>query len=158
MRSSRLVEYSAGQRNREPVGNTCQGISLGKAPSIIASNVDKRAGYQGISPTSAQSQAILDLAAGGCRAHPHRNPRTSLRPHRNPRPHRSRRPHRATVSFKNCDAVRAGGAAPLYEGQPGYSTKLNRDRTVSPASEWVRTAVVSRLTTCPRYALRRYKR
>ena len=31
------------------------------------------------------------------------------------------------VSYKNCDAVRAAGAAPIYEGQPGYSKKLDRD-------------------------------
>ncbi|WP_246070751.1 excalibur calcium-binding domain-containing protein [Paenibacillus kobensis] len=30
--------------------------------------------------------------------------------------------------YKNCDAVRAAGAAPLYKGQPGYSTSLDRDR------------------------------
>lgn len=32
------------------------------------------------------------------------------------------------VYYANCDAVRAAGAAPLYQGQPGYSTKLDRDR------------------------------
>lgn len=31
------------------------------------------------------------------------------------------------VYYKNCDAVRAAGAAPLYQGQPGYSSKLDRD-------------------------------
>jgi hypothetical protein len=31
------------------------------------------------------------------------------------------------VSYANCDAVRAAGAAPLYAGQPGYSRKLDRD-------------------------------
>ena len=31
------------------------------------------------------------------------------------------------VSYKNCDAVRAAGAAPIHEGQPGYSKKLDRD-------------------------------
>lgn len=31
------------------------------------------------------------------------------------------------VSYANCDAVRAAGAAPLYRGQPGYSTTLDRD-------------------------------
>jgi len=32
------------------------------------------------------------------------------------------------VSYKNCSAVRAAGKDPLYEGDPGYSTKLDRDR------------------------------
>ena len=32
------------------------------------------------------------------------------------------------VYYPNCDAVRAAGKAPLYRGQPGYSTKLDRDK------------------------------
>ena len=31
------------------------------------------------------------------------------------------------VYYKNCAAVRAAGKAPLYQGQPGYSSKLDRD-------------------------------
>lgn len=31
------------------------------------------------------------------------------------------------VTYANCDAVRAAGAAPIYAGQPGYSKKLDRD-------------------------------
>lgn len=33
----------------------------------------------------------------------------------------------AAVSYANCDAVRAAGKAPLHKGDPGYSTKLDRD-------------------------------
>ncbi|WP_353707360.1 DUF1524 domain-containing protein [Cellulosimicrobium sp. ES-005] len=36
-------------------------------------------------------------------------------------------PEPAPAFYKNCDAVRAAGAAPIYEGQPGYSRKLDRD-------------------------------
>ncbi|WP_347566004.1 GmrSD restriction endonuclease domain-containing protein [Microbacterium ulmi] len=32
-----------------------------------------------------------------------------------------------SVHYANCTAVRAAGAAPLYDGQPGYSRKLDRD-------------------------------
>lgn len=32
-----------------------------------------------------------------------------------------------SVVYKNCDAVRAAGAAPILAGQPGYSTKLDKD-------------------------------
>ncbi|WP_415977097.1 excalibur calcium-binding domain-containing protein [Rhodococcus sp. 077-4] len=32
------------------------------------------------------------------------------------------------VSYANCDAVRAAGAAPIYAGEPGYSLKLDRDK------------------------------
>jgi type IV secretory pathway VirB10-like protein len=31
------------------------------------------------------------------------------------------------TSYKNCDAVRAAGAAPIHRGDPGYSSKLDRD-------------------------------
>lgn len=34
----------------------------------------------------------------------------------------------AEVSYANCTEVRAAGAAPIYRGEPGYSTKLDRDR------------------------------
>ena len=34
----------------------------------------------------------------------------------------------ASVYFANCDAVRAAGAAPIHAGDPGYSTKLDRDK------------------------------
>lgn len=33
----------------------------------------------------------------------------------------------ANVSYANCDAVRSAGKAPLHLGDPGYSTKLDRD-------------------------------
>ncbi|MCT9092865.1 excalibur calcium-binding domain-containing protein [Streptomyces sp. ASQP_92] len=31
------------------------------------------------------------------------------------------------VNYKDCDAARAAGAAPLYAGQPGYRSALDRD-------------------------------
>jgi hypothetical protein len=33
----------------------------------------------------------------------------------------------ASVYYKNCAAVKAAGAAPLYRGQPGYASHLDRD-------------------------------
>ncbi|WP_246028030.1 excalibur calcium-binding domain-containing protein [Paenibacillus xylaniclasticus] len=34
----------------------------------------------------------------------------------------------STVYYKSCEAAKAAGAAPLYKGQPGYSTALDRDK------------------------------
>lgn len=34
----------------------------------------------------------------------------------------------AAAYYANCAAVKAAGAAPIYAGQPGYSTSLDRDR------------------------------
>lgn len=45
-----------------------------------------------------------------------------------PEPAPAPAPAPVEVSYANCDAVRAAGAAPLYAGQPGYSTKLDRDK------------------------------
>jgi hypothetical protein len=36
-------------------------------------------------------------------------------------------PVRALVHYRNCAEARAAGAAPLYQGQPGYSPHLDRD-------------------------------
>jgi hypothetical protein len=36
-------------------------------------------------------------------------------------------PPAGTVYYANCTAVRAAGAAPIHRGEPGYSTKLDRD-------------------------------
>ncbi|OWL93483.1 nuclease [Deinococcus indicus] len=33
----------------------------------------------------------------------------------------------SNVSYRNCSEVRAAGAAPIRRGQPGYSSKLDRD-------------------------------
>ncbi len=33
----------------------------------------------------------------------------------------------SSVYYQNCTAVRAAGAAPLYQGQPGYRSALDRD-------------------------------
>nr|WP_271210872.1 excalibur calcium-binding domain-containing protein [Rhodococcus wratislaviensis]GLK36456.1 hypothetical protein GCM10017611_33130 [Rhodococcus wratislaviensis] len=35
---------------------------------------------------------------------------------------------KSTVSYGSCDEVRAAGAAPIYKREPGYSTKLDRDK------------------------------
>lgn len=37
-------------------------------------------------------------------------------------------PARASVYYANCTAARAAGAAPVYEGTPGYAPHLDRDR------------------------------
>ena len=36
-------------------------------------------------------------------------------------------PAPANVSYQNCDAVKAAGAAPIRAGQPGYAKHLDRD-------------------------------
>lgn len=56
------------------------------------------------------------------------------RPNPQPDPDPNRDSHRTTdpappasVYYKNCDAVRAAGAAPIRRGDPGYRPGLDRD-------------------------------
>ena len=44
-----------------------------------------------------------------------------------PAPRPSAAPPAGDVYYANCSAVRAAGKAPIYRGQPGYSSKLDRD-------------------------------
>ena len=44
-----------------------------------------------------------------------------------PAPEPAPAPTPAPVYYENCDAVRAAGAAPIHAGDPGYSSKLDRD-------------------------------
>ena len=34
----------------------------------------------------------------------------------------------ASAYYQNCDAARAAGVAPIYEGEPGYRPGLDRDK------------------------------
>ncbi|MBV7266694.1 excalibur calcium-binding domain-containing protein [Erythrobacter ani] len=52
--------------------------------------------------------------------HCHRNPRAS-------RPVQEAQSIQGDVYYRNCDAARAAGAAPIYRGQPGYRSALDRD-------------------------------
>ncbi|WP_240498081.1 excalibur calcium-binding domain-containing protein [Williamsia sp. 1135] len=37
-------------------------------------------------------------------------------------------PDLPSASFSNCTEAKAAGVAPIYKGEPGYSTSLDRDR------------------------------
>ncbi|KAB1147341.1 excalibur calcium-binding domain-containing protein [Streptomyces luteolifulvus] len=37
------------------------------------------------------------------------------------------RPSEASPYYENCAEARAAGAAPIYEGEPGYAPHLDRD-------------------------------
>ncbi|MEH6829169.1 excalibur calcium-binding domain-containing protein, partial [Parasphingorhabdus sp.] len=36
-------------------------------------------------------------------------------------------PPQSSAYYRNCDAARSAGAAPLYRGDPGYRSPLDRD-------------------------------
>ena len=49
-------------------------------------------------------------------------------PQPQPEPAPAANPVRPSAYYANCSAARAAGAAPLYAGEPGYSSKLDRDK------------------------------
>lgn len=57
---------------------------------------------------------------------PKPQPKPKASPQPQPRPVAAA-PAPAAGSFKNCKEAKAAGAAPLYRGQPGYSSKLDGD-------------------------------
>jgi outer membrane biosynthesis protein TonB len=51
--------------------------------------------------------------------------RTTTKPKPKPRPTATKTT--ASTYYANCSEVRAAGAAPIHRGEPGYSSKLDRD-------------------------------
>lgn len=87
-----------------------------------------------LSVTPAEKAAMLRVLAAcpGQRVPPSSGAATTVNQNiQPPTPPRSATPPRSLtggqVSYANCTAVRAAGVAPIRRGQPGYSTKLDRD-------------------------------
>ncbi|WP_222429796.1 excalibur calcium-binding domain-containing protein [Paenibacillus agilis] len=56
-----------------------------------------------------------------------KKPAPKPQPKPEPKPEPKEEPKQEFVYYKNCKAAKAAGAAPLYAGDPGYSSKLDRD-------------------------------
>jgi competence protein ComEC len=54
-------------------------------------------------------------------------PEATVVPIQTPKPTVAPKQQETNVFYKNCTAVKEAGAAPIYKGEPGYSTKLDRD-------------------------------
>lgn len=86
-----------------------------------------------VAPTSAGSPTTAAAATTPQAAQPQPQPKPQPKPQPQPlpasEPDRDQHPAVAEppASYKNCDAVRAAGNAPLLLGQPGYNRKLDRD-------------------------------
>lgn len=81
--------------------------------------------FTGLAPASIAHPG--GLAADGCHndrknggRHCHRAPASQA-------PASSQQSPRGSTYYPNCAAARAAGAAPLYRGDPGYGTHLDRD-------------------------------
>jgi hypothetical protein len=89
------------------------------APLLLALLV---IGFAWVNPANAHPGG---LAADGC----HNDRKNGGRHcHRGPNAGQSESPPKGGgVYYPNCTAARAAGAAPIYRGQPGYGTHLDRD-------------------------------
>lgn len=59
---------------------------------------------------------------------PNPQPQPQPQPKPQPNPQPAPEPQPESVYYKNCDAARAAGAAPIYAGEPGYRSALDRDK------------------------------
>lgn len=57
-----------------------------------------------------------------------KTPTPTPTPEKTSTPPKPAKPQSEDVHYKNCDAVRAAGKAPLHEGDPGYRAGLDRDK------------------------------
>lgn len=74
------------------------------------------------------------LAADGC----HNDRKNGGRHcHGGKSPPPARQPAKSnSVYYANCTAVRAAGADPIYRGQPGYASHLDRDNDGIACEKW----------------------
>jgi hypothetical protein len=110
VRQSAPLAVGAGRAGWPPGGGDVEPVTVAIAHSLAFPN--------SVGVTS-PSQPLGVTATPTTQAPPPPPPTTQAAP---PPP-----PTANSVYYKNCDAVRAAGAAPLYRGQPGYARHLDRD-------------------------------
>ncbi|MGC5342244.1 excalibur calcium-binding domain-containing protein [Streptomyces sp. DT24] len=69
--------------------------------------------------------AVVSITVTAPTPTPSPTPEVSKAPAAKPKPKRTET--KDSVYYKNCDAVRAAGAAPIHRGQPGFAAHLDRD-------------------------------
>jgi colicin import membrane protein len=110
------TEAAAAAAEKAAAETAAQATADAAAAKVLAdaaaakATADAAAAKKAKSAAAARSQAAAAAAAASAAAAPPPPP-----------------PPAASVYYANCDAVRAAGAAPILRGQPGYSSKLDRD-------------------------------
>ena len=84
-----------------------------QTPSSVSASSSARSTSASPSPTESPSPS------------PSETPSPTASP--TPKPVVVETPANTGVYYKNCDEVRAAGAAPIHKGQPGYAAHLDRD-------------------------------
>lgn len=99
----------------KPVATKKPGVSRTKAAPV-----------QTAKPATAKQPASTAKPAASKKPVATKKPVSTAKPKATKKPAAAKAPAQE-VYYKNCDAVRAAGAAPIYAGDPGYSRKLDRD-------------------------------
>jgi endonuclease YncB( thermonuclease family) len=107
------------------VGSTDLGLAQINAGFAVA-RYDSRDGY-GSHPKEAEYVAADAATAQFECTPPPPAPEPAPAPASTPAPAPAPEAAPSSTYYANCSAVRAAGAAPIYKGDPGYSSKLDRD-------------------------------
>ncbi|AVL99792.1 deoxyribonuclease [Gordonia iterans] len=139
-RNLQAVDGPANQQKGDGDAATWLPPNRGYRCTYVARQIEVKAAYR-LWVTAAEKAAmerVLTACGGAVPATSAPTGETTSRSARPPQPERTQ-PERTTqprqfveppageVYYKNCAAVRAAGKAPLYRGQPGYSSTLDRD-------------------------------
>lgn len=139
-RNLQAVDGPTNQQKGDGDAATWLPPARGYRCTYVTRQVEVKAAYR-LWVTQAEKDAILRVLVGcgaaepaptqtrTATATPRAEPTRTTPPARTPAPPPAQTPPaEAPVYYANCSAVRAAGADPIYAGQPGYSTKLDRDR------------------------------
>ncbi len=105
---------------------TCCGGLLGIGVAAEPDTAPEKAVAQEVPTVTASTTTAPAPEVSTASPEPSPSPTTAAptQPASKPSPRKTTKP---AVHYKNCDAVRAAGKAPLLRGQPGYRTGLDRD-------------------------------
>ena len=104
------------------------GIGIAAGPATEPDKAPEKAVAQEVPTVAAPTTAAPAPEVSTVSPEPSPSPTTAApttaKPAAKPSPRKTTAP---AVYYKNCDAVRAAGKAPLRRGEPGYRTGLDRD-------------------------------
>ncbi|MDX5456987.1 excalibur calcium-binding domain-containing protein [Micromonospora tulbaghiae] len=104
------------------------GIGIAAGPAAEPSKAPEKAVAQEVPTVTVPTTAAPTPEVSTVSPEPSPSPTTAApttaKPASKPSPRKTTAP---AVYYKNCDAVRAAGKAPLRRGEPGYRTGLDRD-------------------------------
>lgn len=119
--TSTAVSTTPAAKTTTPAPTTTTTAPVTTAPTTVAPAAASVAPTS-VAPPAATEAVVVPVAP----PEPEAPPVQRVVPEPEPEPE-VKAPAPRSVSYANCAAVRAAGAAPIYSGDPGYSKKLDRD-------------------------------